>query len=71
MFNDYIINNYTRVIILIKQLILPFLSKFKDVLYQVSSDLGKVNSLHRISSDMGQKDFYGFKKFKKPCPLWG
>ena len=41
--NNGAIKNDVDVIILITQLMFKLLSKSKDVLYQVSSDLGEVN----------------------------
>ena len=41
--------------------------KSKDVLYQVWSDLGEVNSFYNSFSDTGQKAPPGFQKFKKLC----
>ena len=44
---------------------LKFLLKPKDVLYQVSSGLGEVNSFYSSFSDAGQKAPLPFKDSKK------
>ena len=55
LLNDYVIKNIAGVIILIMWLMMKFLLKSKDVLFQVSSDLVEVNSLYSSFSDAGQK----------------
>ena len=52
---DDIIKNNTDAIILIKWLMFKFLLKSKDVLHQVSSDMGEVNSFYSSFSDAGKK----------------
>ena len=54
LLNDVIKNN-ADIIILIMWLMLKFLLKFKDVLRQVSCDLGEVKSFYSSSSEAGQK----------------
>ena len=66
MYDDVIKNN-GDVIILITCVKLKSLLKSKDVLYQVSSDLGEVHSLYSSFSVRGQKARTVFKEFKKPC----
>ena len=44
LLNDYVIKNNVDVIFFITWLMLKFLLKSKDVLYQVSSDLGELNA---------------------------
>ena len=39
----------------------------KDVLYQVSSNLGEVNSFYNCFSDAGQKAPPVFPKFENDC----
>ena len=46
---------------------LNFLLKCKDVLYQVSSDLGEVNSFYSSFSGAAQKAPPAFQKFEKAC----
>ena len=53
------------VIILIMRLMLKSLLKSKDVLYQVSSDFGEINSFYSSFSDAEQKRPPAFQKFKK------
>ena len=67
LLNDYVIKNIANVIILITLIMLKFLIKYKDVLYQVLSDLGEVNSFYSSFSDAGQKNPHAFQKFKKAC----
>ena len=55
LLNDYIMKNIAGVIILIMWLMMKFLLKSKDVLYQVSSDLVVVNSLYSSFSNAGRK----------------
>ena len=65
--NNFVIKNNADIIILITRLILKFLLKSKDVLYQVSSDLGEVNSFYSSFSDADQKTLQPFKSSKKPA----
>ena len=60
--NDYVIKNTADVIILITWLMLTFLLKSRDVVYQVSSDLGEVKCFYSSFSDAGQKPFHVFQK---------
>ena len=53
--NNGAIKNDVDVIILITQLMFKLLSKSKDVLYQVSSDLGEVKSFYSSFPDADQK----------------
>ena len=47
---------------------LKFLLKLEDVLYEVSIDLGEINSFYSSFSDKGQKDpSLPFKSSKKPA----
>ena len=43
--------------------------KSTDVLYQVSNDLGEVNSFYNSFSDVGQKALPAFEKLEKACLL--
>ena len=65
--NDNILKNDADIIIVITWLKLKSLLESKEVLYQVSSDLGEVNSFYNSFSNMGQKAPPAFQKFKKPC----
>ena len=60
LLNDYIMKNIAGVIILIMWLMMKFLLKSKDVLYQVSSDLVEVNSLYSSFSNAGRKALPAF-----------
>ena len=64
LLNDYIIKNNADVTILITWLMLKFLLKSKDVLYQVSSVLGEVNSFCSSFSNVGQTASLPFKSLK-------
>ena len=59
--------NDADIIILIMWLMLKFLLKSKDVLYQVSSDLGEANNFYSSFSDADQKAPPAFQKFRKAC----
>ena len=52
---------------LITWLILKFFLKSKDVFYQVSSELGEVNSFYSSFSDASQKVPLPFQSSKKPA----
>ena len=67
LLSDDVIKNSADVIILITWLILKFLLKSKDAMYQVSSDLGEVNRFYSGFSDAGQKAPPAFQKFEKVC----
>ena len=62
LLNDYVIKNTADVIILITWLMLTFLLKSRDVVYQVSNDLGEVKCFYSSFSDAGQKPFHVFQK---------
>ena len=62
LLNDYVIKNTADVIIFITWLMLTFLLKSRDVVYQVSSDLGEVKCCYSSFSDADQKPFHAFQK---------
>ena len=69
LLNDGAIKNNVDVIILITWLMLKFFLKSKDILHQVSNDLGEVNGFYDSVSDAGQKSppILPFKSSKKPA----
>ena len=67
LMNDEFIKNNAGVIILITWLMLKVLLKSKDVLYQVSSDLGEGNCFYSSFADAGQKVPVPFKSLKSPA----
>ena len=67
LLNDDVVKNIADVIILVMWLMLESLLKSKDVLYQVSSNLGEVNKFYSSFSDMSQKTPPVFQKLEKPC----
>ena len=65
LLNDGVIKNNANVIIFTTWPMLKFLLKSKDVLYQVSSDLGEVNSFYSSFPDTVQEAPLPFKSSKK------
>ena len=66
LFHDDVIKNNDQIIILIMWLMLKFLLKSKNLLYQVSCDLGALNSFYSGFFDADQKALLPFKSSKKP-----
>ena len=65
LLKDGFIKNNNEVIILIMWLVLKFLLKSKDVLYQASSDLSEINSFYGSFPDESQKKTPWLSKFRK------
>ena len=65
LLNNDVFQNNVDVIILITCLKLKFLLKSKDMLHQVSIDLGGVNSFYSSFSDASEKTPLPFKSSKK------